>query len=357
MKNLFITLCSVLCLCACQQKTDGFVVTGTLKNATDGGRVVLINQMTGAQLTDSAQISGGQFVIKGKVEQPELCLLLIDMNVAGEQPDYNKLSGSELYLENTPITYEADLATLPTFGGAPGREGKATITGSESQKTYEAFLATIKPDMDYEAMEAAVLTFIKENPASIVALDRLHLILTELPAPYTAEQIDELVALLEPNWKGTARWTEVENAAAKAKKTAIGQPYIDGEFLTPDGELVKLSSLITPGQYTLLEFWASWCAPCRAEIPHFKEVHKKYKDFRIISVSIDQQEDAWKTAMKQEGMDWIQLRNPEGFGGIVQSEYGIVGIPACILLDKEGRFFKTNMRGEALDAFLQETYK
>ena len=97
----------------------------------------------------------------------------------------------------------------------------------------------------------------------------------------------------------------------------------------------------------MLEFWASWCGPCRGEIPHLRHVYQDYKDkgFEIISISIDEKKTDWDKAMKEEKMVWKQLCDPNGFKGPVAQKYNITGVPTCILLDKEGRIFKTEMRG------------
>jgi len=162
---------------------------------------------------------------------------------------------------------------------------------------------------------------------------------------------------LKNDWSSSAQYPMLQMQAEMAKHTAIGNHYIDGTVVTPEGKQVKLSSLIKKGEYTMLEFWASWCRPCRQEIPHLKKVHEKYKDFNIISISVDERDADWKKAMAKEGMTWTQVRNPEGFGGMVMGEYGINGIPACLILDKDGNFYKTNMRGAYLDAFLFDYYK
>ena len=93
----------------------------------------------------------------------------------------------------------------------------------------------------------------------------------------------------------------------------------------------------------MLEFWASWCGPCRGEIPHLRHVYQEYKDkgFEIISISIDEKKTDWDKAMKEEKMVWKQLCDPNGFNGPVAQKYNITGVPTCILLDKEGRIFKT----------------
>ena len=139
---------------------------------------------------------------------------------------------------------------------------------------------------------------------------------------------------------------------------AVGTKYSDIELVNPDGKKVKLSEYVPEGKYVMLEFWASWCGPCRGEIPHLREVYKEYKDkgFEIVSISIDRKDQDWKKAMKEENMVWTQLNDPGEFEGPVTQVYNIMGVPTCILLDKEGHIFKTDMRGAQLDAVLEEIY-
>ena len=109
----------------------------------------------------------------------------------------------------------------------------------------------------------------------------------------------------------------------------------------------------------MLEFWASWCGPCRGEIPHLKHVWKEYKDkgFDIVSISVDEENKDWQKALREEKMDWPQLNDPKGVQGPAQQVYNITGVPACILLDKEGRIYKTDTRGAYLDAELENLCK
>lgn len=165
-----------------------------------------------------------------------------------------------------------------------------------------------------------------------------------------------MLGLLEGPWAGTKRLEELKEVSVTTRKLAIGEPYIDIVLLNTKGEKVMLSSLVPKDKYVMLEFWASWCGPCRGEIPHLVKVHNKYKDFEIISISVDAKENDWQKAMKEEGMVWTQLRNPGGLEGDVKEKYNILGVPTCLLLDKEGNFYKSNMRGAYLDEFLVETY-
>ena len=140
------------------------------------------------------------------------------------------------------------------------------------------------------------------------------------------------------------------------KNGCIGEKYKDVEVLDRNGQTVRLSSLIPEGEYVMLEFWASWCGPCRAEIPHLRKVHEKYKDFAIVSISVDEKESEWQKALKEEKMDWTQGRMEGGIYGEAAQQYHIMSVPMCLILDKEGRFYKSNVRGAYLDAFLEDLY-
>ena len=128
----------------------------------------------------------------------------------------------------------------------------------------------------------------------------------------TPEQITELEGLVNKAWPNTAKAEEFNKMAEVGKRIAMGAKYPDIELTNKEGKKVKLSEYVPEGKYVMLEFWASWCGPCRAEIPHLREVYKEYKDkgFEIVSISIDRKDEDWKKAMKEENMVWTQLNDP-----------------------------------------------
>lgn len=396
MKKLILVLFSMLFVLSCQQKKEeGFTINGTLTGDAEGGRVMLQTLDYPPVTLDSTVVKDGKFTLKGKLDAPGLCGLLIDINEPdAEEPDYKeKMFYVRFYMENSDITFEGDVSTLPSYYYNPKRSGEYTIKGSATQdlsKQLEASISEpskqlnilgkrysdeylipgfegkdvtnvgieiVKAEKPYkQQVRDAKMKFIKENSSSVVAFDEVSYILNGFTSPVTAAEIDEIMSILEKSWAGTEKFEELQLLAAKAKKLAVGEPYIDAEFLNQKGEKVMLSSLMPKDKYVMLEFWASWCGPCRAEIPHLVKVHNKYKDFEIISISVDDKDSEWQKAMKEEGMVWKQLRNPEGMKGGVIEKYNITGVPTCIILDKEGKFYKTNMRGAYLDEFLLETY-
>jgi thiol-disulfide isomerase/thioredoxin len=378
------------------QQKDGFTIRGTVKGEAEGARVYLRNEyVSPIAYLDSTVIHNGAFFLKGKVAKPAFYSLVIDANdPKAEEKDYhNKMFRYDFYVENSEMTIDADLNTMSSYFWNPKRKGVPVIKGSATQdllmkyrnqvRVYSRKLSVLDslyshqyiiPQLDGKNVTARGIElvnemkplqkendrienqFMRENIGNVVGYDLLMQKFTGMYVPLTVKEIDELLLLADKSWHGTSEMKALNDAAAKSKKMAVGQKIIDGEFLNLKGQKVRLSSLIPKGKYVMLEFWASWCSPCRGEIPHLKKVHEKYKNFTIISVSVDSRDADWKKAVKEEKMSWIQLRNAKGMGGIILNEYNILGVPTCIVLDKQGRIYKTDMRGAFLDDFLKETY-
>lgn len=149
---------------------------------------------------------------------------------------------------------------------------------------------------------------------------------------------------------------KAELAEAKAQKARLAEGKVAPEFSfpTPDGKK-NLGPQDFKGKVLVLDFWASWCGPCRAEIPHLKEAYKAYHDKGVdfFSVSIDKDGAAWRKAMKEENMPWAQAQAPKS-GKDVMKQYQFSGIPYILVIDKEGRIVGKNLRGKALTDKLEE---
>lgn len=401
MKKLTL-LAAVALLAGCQPGAGpGYTLDGVLTGGeAPTGMAYLQRQMPDGQMvsTDSATITDGKFSLKGHVDRPQMYTLRIDLRTDPTESVQGKVFASNFYLENSPITFEGNLKTLPGVFYNPERPLEApVIKGSATEDFYARFRADIKPVSDslavidrryweeYTApmmndkehkhdytevgvalvkeearwrkeLQEKTLAFIRENPSSVVAFDQLVALFSDFTVNYSGKQIDEMRSWVADAWTGTPQLAALDSIVSRIKPVALGEKYADIDVQTPDGKTVKLSSLIPEGKYVMLEFWASWCGPCRAEIPHLVRVHEKYKDFNIVSVSVDEKEADWQKAMKEERMTWTQARITGGIMGEEVKKFNITGIPMCMVLDGEGRFYRTNTRGAYLDAFLMELY-
>ena len=401
MKKLTL-LAAVALLAGCQPGAGpGYTLDGVLTGGeAPTGMAYLQLQMPDGQMvsTDSATITDGKFSLKGHVDRPQMYTLRIDLRTDPTESVRGKVFASHFYLENSPITFEGNLKTLPGVFYDPERPLEApVIKGSATEDFYARFRADIKPVSDslavidrryweeYTApmmndkehkhdytevgvtlvkeearwrkeLQEKTLAFIRENPSSVVAFDQLVALFSDFTVNYSGKQIDEMRSWVADAWTGTPQLAALDSIVSRIKPVALGEKYADIDVQTPDGKTVKLSSLIPEGKYVMLEFWASWCGPCRAEIPHLVRVHEKYKDFNIVSVSVDEKEADWQKAMKEERMTWTQARITGGIMGEEMKKFNITGIPMCMVLDGEGRFYRTNTRGAYLDAFLMELY-
>lgn len=374
---------------------EKYTIDGTVRGKANGNKVYLYkNNYDQDVLMDSTVIKNGKFQFKGSVQSPMYYRLVIDRTPKGESSSEKYWTSSSFYLENSPITFDSNIDSLTTYYYKPNKQA-AVIKGSKTEDESIAFKESIKElraqvrELDKEYMEkyhlptmegvyntedgiriikamepvekaikAKQMDYIRNNPQSIVAYDMAKINFLGMFNELTEQEINDLQAVVKKGWDGTERYAKFMELSEPAKKTALFTKYQDFTLVDTLGNKVAISSLVPKDGYCMLEFWASWCGPCRGEIPHLVKINEKYKDagFKIISISIDEKDAHWRKAMKEENMTWDQLNDPNGFDGEISKAYNILGIPFAILLDSNGRIVDFNMRGAKLDAALLDIY-
>ncbi len=350
---------------ACNQK-EKFTVTGEIEGVK--GEVYLAKVVgRNVENIDTTKIEGGKFVFKGSVEEPDQYVILFKENPPARV---------SLFLENSVINIKGDLKN-------PQEAPK--ITGSATQDVVDKYMEAMKPFQErdvairkegaalnqtkdeeglkelrkkfddlQEEVKVAVKNFIRSNNKSVVAA-----IIVASQRLNTIEDIKAHVELLDPSVRKHKSLENFNKVLDNGKNVEIGKVAPDFTLKDMDDNEISLSSYLGKG-YVLVDFWASWCGPCRKENPVIVKAYNEFKDkgFEIIGVSLDRSNaTGWKKAVKDDGLTWPQVIDWTDNKAIAAEKYAILTIPANFLLDKEGKIIAKGLRGEELKEKLSELLK
>ncbi len=363
-KIAYFFAAGAMALASCSNE-PAYKIAGTIENVADG-EYVYLQEAKGRELVklDSAVVTAGAFTFEGRQDTTAFRYITYT-------PKEGRGTRFDFFLENGNITM-----TL-------GKEN-TSITGTPNNEIYQAYKNELQPmnkqygelyktyraegTTDEQKAELEKQMEELDNKLNALTFSTIENNITNpvgiqlWPGNSYSMELNQLQALAAKVPAEFKKLPSIDNLLKRIDilaKTAVGQKFTDFTLPSPEGEPVKLSDIIAKNKYTLIDFWASWCGPCRAEMPNVVAAYKEYnkKGFGIVGVSLDSNAEAWKKAIKDMDMTWDHMSDVKGWQCEGAALYGVNSIPATVLVAQDGTIIARNLRGEAIKEKLAELLK
>ena len=362
MKKLLLPIVAALIILTGCNKSNQFKVKLNLDNS-DGQTVILIKSLDGKKpiILDTVVMADNKAVFTVEKDNPQAIYILAFKE---------KKDQMTLFPDNQDVTVKGD---LEDFFHIEATGGDVTNAYNDYQKGLANYMTAFIPieaaaneaydnndSLKYEEVNAQMLAiwdeyhnyqfeYIKNHPDSYVA----HYILNDMKTDIELAQVQEYAEILT----GESVYRDNLNKFIESNmRVELGQPFMDFTLQTKDGKDVNLAEIIKNNKVTMIDFWASWCGPCRHENPVVKAAYEKYhaKGLEIVGISVDRNEAKWLEAVEEDALPYIQVRDAEGD---VSNDYAVIYIPSNFLYDQNGVMVAKGLRGEELEAKLAELLK
>jgi thiol-disulfide isomerase/thioredoxin len=360
MKTVILFLAATALLVSSCGEKDAFTIKGKLPNGTYDGQQVYLKTLDsnwkGLVAIDTVNVVDGEFFFKGLAKEGATVHfislddapgfmsrpVLVVVEPGHIEVDLDSVSSVKGTLSND--AYQA----FATKSGAINEELGAIVQKSKQDAANVEFQAGLEKQYKEknDLLTKETFDFVKANIQSQTGT----YLLTKNFYRFSADQLNELVPSIKPGYKSIAGVQRVETAAKALDATSAGKAFTDVKGKTPESKDAALADYAGKGKYVLVDFWASWCPPCRDEMPKLVELYKQYKakDFEIVGISLDKTNEDWVNGIKNLNITWPQISDLKFWDSELAAVYGISSIPHLMLLDKDGKILARGLDvGEA----------
>lgn len=350
MKHILFTLAlaSIAGIANAQHNGHSYTVEGLINDSTLNGQTLYISRYDDGMKVDSTQVTNGQFKFTGKADIPYFCridagreyanFILEGGNIQVNVLTHNDPKGTPMNEEYTHISDKTSELVTEL------RKRHAAIEQQTEDKSEQLRLKKEYADTYWHPTYTRLYKdMFMKNPDNALG----EFAIRELAMCALPEEMDTIFAASGPWLKSLSVYHRIEKQFQGMKATAVGQKFTDFSGKTIDGTASSLSDFVGKGQYTLVDFWASWCGPCRSESPHIAELYNTYKDkgLTVLGVAVWDKPENTKKAIKELNIDWPQIIDT----GITPMDlYGVKGIPFILLFGPDGTIIARDLRGEGM---------
>ena len=360
---------SLLAIVGCGGNKTEYTINGTLADeAFEGANVFMVNVENQAEKLDSAVVTNGTFTFNGQLENPVMANIIA-------LTTGNNHKRVECVVENGTIAVDMDNSKV---SGTPQNEALSQITNTVKddkaylRELYKEYLAapTEEERKAVEAIYDSVVTIYQakeiaafekaynENSDKVLGAYALYQIISNRrdAGSINSAQVDSILAAAAPVVKNFSLIAKELEGMRNLEKTSVGKAYIDLDLLEGEAMTATKLSQHIDGKVALIDFWASWCGPCRAEIPNIAEMHKKYADKGVVVIGLNvwDKPEAQRKTIETMNMTWLQLADTTKNATNI---YGVDGIPQIMLVGADGTILARDLRGETIEAAIVEALK
>ena len=346
---------TVLMMTACH--TNTFKIEGVADGYEDGDTLVIYEALTNDAL-DTLFVKDGHFTYESDIDSVILCALT--------PADHSAF----VVFIREPGTIRMTLSkTEPsTIAGTEANDAWQAMNDkqAEIQAKVEDLVGSITSEDEENANQDSIVSeynrLLEESAKSMINLvetnidnEFAYIVITQMGRSdiFTPEKLAELIGKMPEKFKKRQAIMDLERDLEATKNTAVGATLDDFFLPTPDTMGISVLNEVKKNKITVLDFWASWCGPCRNEMPFMKDLLEKYREkgFGIIGISVDQDAEAWKTAIEELGLTWLQVWDNQQK---MSSAFRVQAIPFTVVVDQQGKILAKELRGTDLEAFVNE---
>lgn len=345
---------------ACQSNT--YKVSGSIEGANDGDIVYLTSDLNNGTPKDSAVVKNGKFSFSGTTDSTTFSMVYAKKEISLNVPFFVEPGNISLTIAKEPDKRK-------TYGTDTNNKWQmmndSTMLIGKQMNQIASYVYQHKLESEEQAAEMAKINRLQEQYDKYVTelatknIDNefgYFLVTYFTPDTFTPDGQLQLLKKLPQDKRNRPEVAKLEARLKELMKLEVGQTIEPFSVTGIDGKPVDILKEAANHKITILDFWASWCGPCRQEMPNLVSIYAANKDkgLGIIGISLDNKADAWKQAVKDLGMKWVQVSDLKGWQSDAASRFGVHSIPMTYIIDSKGKILSKGLRGEELKAFVEK---